>query len=117
MFKLPAKLNTIGQRLSYLMETRGMRQTDLAEACDITQAAVSNLITSDTRKPNATTLMRIAAALQANPLWLLTGEGEPFEVAKAKGSGEKEMLETFRALSPSAQAGLLAAAKAMRGED
>lgn len=108
-----AKGVTIGARLRWLLEYRNMKQTELAETAGITQAAVSNIVTTASRKPSAPTLLRMAAALQASADWIITGEGHPFEINVIGAEVEKELLITFRKMDAQAQSALLAAAKVM----
>lgn len=107
-------LNTIGDRIRYLLQVRKMKQTEVAQACDLTQAAISNIVTDDTRKPSAPTLLKLAAVLQANAHWIMTGEGDPFEINTIGRASEKELLDAFRNMDANAQTALLAAASAMR---
>ena len=107
---------SIGERLRWLMEARGYKQVEIAQKVGVTQAAISNLVTDTSRKPSASTLLRLAAALDANPEWILTGEGDPYMVAPPSKEVEQEILSAFRALSREAQSALLVAAKAMRRE-
>ena len=104
---------TIGDRLRYLIEVRGYSQVELAKKVGITQAAISNLVTDSSRKPSAPTLLKLAAALQANPDWILTGQGEPFEINVIGKAAERELLAAFRNMDAQAQAAIIAAAKAM----
>ena len=86
---------------------------ELAQKIELTQPAISNILTDSTRKPSAPTLLKLAAALQANPDWILTGRGEPFEVNTIGKHSEKELLAAFRDMDQQAQAALIAAAKVM----
>jgi transcriptional regulator with XRE-family HTH domain len=104
---------TAGDRLRYLIEVRGYTQVELASKIGVTQAAISNLVTDSSRKPSAPTLLKLAAALQANPEWILTGQGDPFEINIVGKRSEKDLLDAFRNMDMQAQAALLAAAKAM----
>ncbi len=104
---------SIGDRLRYLIEVRKYTQVALAEKIGVTQAAISNLVTDSSRKPSAPTLLKLAAALQANPDWIMTGQGEPFEMNIVGKKSERELLEAYRNMDPQAQAALIAAAKAM----
>lgn len=104
---------SIGDRLRYLIEVRRYTQVELAKKVGVTQAAISNLVTDSSRKPSAPTLLKLAAALQANPDWILTGEGDPFEINVIGKKSEQQLLESFRNMDSQAQAALLAAAKAM----
>lgn len=112
-FQRWAKGASIGDRLRWLMEYRNVKQVQLAEQIGITQAAISNIATTASRKPSAPTLLRMAAALQCSADWLITGEGHPFEINVVGKKAEKDLLNAFRALDEQAQAALLAAAKAM----
>lgn len=108
-----AKGATIGARLRWLLEYRKMKQTELAANTGITQAAVSNIVTTASRKPSAPTLLKMAAALQASADWIITGEGHPFEINVVGERAERELLEAFRKMDAQAQEALLAAAKVM----
>lgn len=91
-----------------------MKQTELAEKINRTQASISNIVTDSSRRPNAETLLRLAAALECSAEWLIRGEGHPFEVSTVGRQTEKDLLEAFRALDQQAQSALIAAAHAMR---
>ena len=112
-FKIWAKGTSIGDRLRWLLEYREMKQTGLAEKIGVTQAAVSNIVTTSTRKPSAPTLLRMAAVLQASADWIITGNGDPFEISVIGVESEKELIEAFRNMNVQAQSALIAAAKAM----
>jgi transcriptional regulator with XRE-family HTH domain len=130
-FQKWAKSASVGERLKWILEVRGMKQTELAEAMAklskdedktlpaqsrsaSTQSSVSNVITNYSRKPSAPTLLRMASVLGANPYWLIFGEGQPFEVVPAGKKHERAMIDAFRELDPTSQAAILAAAKAMK---
>ena len=104
---------SIGDRLRYLIEVRKYTQVELAKKIGVTQAAISNLVTDSSRKPSAPTLLKLAAALQANPDWIMTGQGEPFEMNIIGKRSERDLLEAFRNMDSQAQAALIAAARAM----
>jgi transcriptional regulator with XRE-family HTH domain len=104
---------SIGDRLRYLIEVRGYTQVALAQKIGLTQAAISNLVTDSSRKPSAPTLLKLAAALQANPDWILTGEGEPFQMNTIGARAEQTLIELFRHMDDQSKAAILAAAKAM----
>ena len=104
---------SIGDRLRFLLEARGYTQVELAKKCGITQAAISNIITDSTRKPSAPTLLKLAAALQCNPQWILDGKGDPWQMNTLHASSEQDLIESFRNMDDQSKAALLAAAKAM----
>lgn len=105
---------SIGDRLRYLIEVRGYTQVELAHKIGLTQAAISNIVTNSSRRPSAPTLLKLAAALQANPQWILDGQGDPFEINTIGAHSEQELLNAFRNMDEQAQAALIAAAQAMR---
>lgn len=109
-----AKSATIGERIRWLIEARGYKQTELAAKMELTQATISNWITGASRKPNAPSLLKLAAALQCNPQWVIDGTGDPWQMNRMTQESEQELLEAFRAMEPQAQAALIAAANAMR---
>lgn len=104
---------SIGDRLRYLIEVRRYTQVELAKKVGVTQAAISNLVTDSSRKPSAPTLLKLAAALQANPQWILDGKGDPFEINTIGARAEQDLIEQFRAMDDQSKAAILAAAKAM----
>jgi transcriptional regulator with XRE-family HTH domain len=104
---------TIGDRLRFLLEARGYTQVGLAAKIGLTQSAISNIVTNASRKPSAPTLLKLAAALQANPDWIITGKGDPFEINVIGQQSEQELLKAFREMDDHAKAALIAAAKAM----
>jgi transcriptional regulator with XRE-family HTH domain len=125
-----ARTATVGERLRWLLEHRGFTQVQLAEEMRRLskddpknlpkqsqaaqgQSAISNIITNYSRKPNAVTLLRMAAALQANAEWIMTGSGHPFEINTIGRKSERALLDAFRDMDEQAQSALLAAAKAM----
>lgn len=113
-FQRWAKEASIGDRLRWLLEFRDITQVALAEKIGRTQAAISNLVTTSTRRPNAETLLRLAAALECSAEWLVRGEGHPFEISVVGKRAEKELLAAFRDMDQQAQSALLAAALAMK---
>jgi transcriptional regulator with XRE-family HTH domain len=58
--------NLIGRRLAALLEERGMSQKQLAEATNLTPAAVSRYV-SGAREPRAITIAALAKALEVSP--------------------------------------------------
>jgi transcriptional regulator with XRE-family HTH domain len=104
---------TIGDRIRWLIESRGLKQTDLAAKIGVTQAAISNLVTDSSRKPSAPTLIKLAEELQCNPTWILVGEGDPYGWAPVTSETQVELLNLFKAMTPEAKLALLATARMM----
>jgi transcriptional regulator with XRE-family HTH domain len=105
---------TVGDRIRWLIEARGYKQTELAEKMDLTQATISNWLTGASRKPNAPSLLKLAAALNCNPQWIIDGTGDPWQMNAVTKDSEQELLQAFRNMEPQAQAALIAAAHAMK---
>lgn len=104
---------TIGDRLRWLMEHREVKQVHLAQQVGVTQAAISNLVTDNSRKPSAPTLLKLAAALQCNPQWILDGKGDPFAWAPVTSASRVELMNLFNAMNDEAKQAILAGARAM----
>ena len=113
-FLLWAQSVSVGERLRWLLETRKMKQTELAALIKRTQASISNIVTDSTRRPNAETLLRVAAALQCSADWIVRGEGHPFEINTVGAADEKRLLEEWRKLDDQAKSAILAAVHAMQ---
>lgn len=111
-----ASLNTIGDRVRFIMEARGMKQTEVAMKIGLTQAAISNIVTDFSRKPSAPTLLKLAAALQASPYWIITGEGSPFEITTIGRDDERQLIDTYRDLDAQGKAAALKAIRAIRAK-
>lgn len=65
---------TIGQRVRQARKARKLNQTQLADMIGVSQAAISELeVREDASSKH---LIDIAGALDVNPVWLATGEGD-----------------------------------------
>lgn len=106
---------TLGDRLRWIIELRGYTQVEVATKIGMTQAAVSNLVTDDSRKPSAPTLLRLAEALDFNPKWLLDGEGDPHATPATTSQYEVDLLTEVRKLDERGRHALMATARAMAG--
>lgn len=106
---------SIGQRIRWLIEERGMTQAEVAAKVGITQASVSNWVTDSSRKPSSPSLVKLADALGANPTWILEGTGNPFDVGAIWSAQERELLAAFRALDAAGRAEVLKSAKKLNG--
>lgn len=67
---------TIGARIREARRASGRTQQDLADALGVTFQQVQKY-EKGTNRVAASRLVEIAKYLDASPLWLLTGEGEP----------------------------------------
>lgn len=78
--------STIGERITYARELRGMSQGDLARATEIAATQLSRYETGRA-VPRKLALHRLAMALAVNWKWLDSGEGEIGEYGSTEGAG------------------------------
>ncbi|MBB2485487.1 helix-turn-helix transcriptional regulator [Mitsuaria sp. WAJ17] len=78
---------------------RQLSQSDAARLSGVSQPTIANLVNHDARQPSATTLLRLARALNTTPQFLLFGEGEPLVEAHARTDDERHLLSQFRKLA------------------
>ena len=88
-----------------------MLQITLARELGVSGTAISKIESGKSKAPSADTLMKIAAIFEANPNWIMKGEGHPYEIQTEASS--TEMAKVFSGLSPGHQAAILAAAKSL----
>ena len=67
-------------RLKEAMLRKNISQADLAEAVGISAVAIGKILSGETSKSRY--IIGIAAALDINPMWLQSGEGENAEIAQ-----------------------------------
>ena len=67
----------IGDRLKERRNQKGLTQMQLAKLIGGSQSLIAQLETGNSKSANAENLLKIAAALETNPNWLLTGKGDP----------------------------------------
>ncbi|MFV0431106.1 MAG: XRE family transcriptional regulator [Alphaproteobacteria bacterium] len=64
---------SLAERLQNLLSQHQMTEADLGKHAGISQQAINKIVNGETKKPRH--LVAIAAALQVDPIWLLTGIG------------------------------------------
>ena len=97
----------IGPRIRWLRKLRGLTQVQLGNKIGIDQTALSKLEIGSSKKPESHTLLRLAAALEANPNWILTGSGD-HEVMDSLPEDDKEIvLKAYARLDEAGKASLL----------
>ena len=107
-----SNLKTIGQRIVWLRKERGMSQAELARLIGIKPQSLGGIELGKSKTPASITLLRLAAALDANPEWIMTGRGN-CNLSDVPQATEADFIKVFRKLSPEHQAALLAAAKSL----
>ena len=70
-------MNSLSGRISYLIESLGMKKTAFAERLNVSQAFVSQLC-SGVKQPSERTLLDICREYNVNYLWLAEGKGDMF---------------------------------------
>ena len=104
---------TVGQRIKWLREGRGMKQAELARLIGIKPQSLGGIELGKSKAPSASTLLRLAAVLDANPDWIITGKGS-HELSATPGGTSAELAAIYETLAPELQAALLAAAKSLK---
>lgn len=112
----PVDPNTPGGRIRLLRSALGWTQGDLARAAKIRQPSLSAIETGHTGELTSSSLMRICAALDTNPEFVLTGRGAPVPTTVLQSVDERDMLEAFRRLSHRNQLKVLERAQALYDE-
>ncbi|WP_439327874.1 LexA family transcriptional regulator [Lonepinella sp. BR2357] len=87
-------MDTLAQRLKYLLDTQGVSQNALAKMIGVTQASIGKIIRGETLEPKK--IFEIATALNADLEWLKTGQGnyEPEPISPV--SSEPDENHTYR---------------------
>ena len=88
----------IGARLTALLRERGMSQKELAEATNLTPAAVSRYV-NDERAPRAITIAALSKALEVKPTDITgtTDEQETNEAVRLIARNASNLTEAQRA--------------------
>jgi transcriptional regulator with XRE-family HTH domain len=84
-------MGEFSKRLNEMMELRGMRQIDLANATGLDRAMIHGYV-SGKNVPQESRLQLIATALNCDPLWLAGYDG-------IDEDEDKEFMTMFRSLS------------------
>ena len=93
---------TLGKRIKQAMESKNMKQYELAEKTYITQTTISRYITGE-RTPDAINLKAICEALDVSADWLLEIRGNQQEELK-RLEKLKELMETVAQFGGTVQA-------------
>lgn len=83
-------VNTFAERLRLARESRKLKQPQLAQAAGLSQSAISNYETQ--RRASSRGILKLAAALKVNPVWLAEGIG-PMELSTPNSVLEGETAE------------------------
>ena len=67
-------METLAQRLKFVMDEQGISQNALARMIGVTQPSIKKVLNGDTLNPKY--ILEIADALNVSPEWLKTGKGD-----------------------------------------
>lgn len=70
-------MSTLGERITAIMEAKGMTNTAFATTLNVSQSFISRLA-SGAKVPSDRTIADICREFNVNETWLRTGEGEMF---------------------------------------
>lgn len=68
-------MHSLAMRLQAALEASGISQAELARHCRVKASSVSDWLSGESKSMKSAPLLRAAALLGVNPLWLATGEG------------------------------------------
>jgi transcriptional regulator with XRE-family HTH domain len=105
-------MSDVGKRVRALRKTLGLTQVILAQKVGVSQPAISDIESGDTKSMMGPTLSKLAKVLGTNADWLLTGKGTPNRTQDT-GLSESELLELFRAMNDADREALLQVARSM----
>lgn len=71
-------MTDLSDRITYIIETLGMKKIAFAEKINVSQAFVSQLC-SGSKQPSDRTISDICREFNVNEEWLRSGEGGPFK--------------------------------------
>lgn len=79
------KVSTISERLQIAMDTRKIKQIDLARVADVNQGALSRYL-KGSYEPKSATIYKLALALDVSDMWL-----EGYDVPMERSQKQKEI--------------------------
>lgn len=82
-------MNTLASRLKQLLQGRPATAAMLARACDVSQAAVSDWLSGQTKTLRGVSLVRAAAYFDVYETWIETGKGPVYRTADAAARAGK----------------------------
>jgi len=105
---------SMASRVIYLREEKNMKPADLARASGLSQPSVWAIESGQTQpeKIRASTLLRLAAALDSTPDYIRDGIGNPHPGKEPADA--RELMNIFASMSEPERAAILAAAKALK---
>lgn len=106
--------HTLAGRVASLRKHRGLSQKELGKRVGVSQSAIAQIESGMSKTIKGNTLLRLAAALEANPRWIMTGNGEPLRLDDPVELGE--LMELYELMDDDHKAAIVAAARAFAGK-
>lgn len=106
-------METMGKRVRGLRKALGLTQTALARQVGVSQSAISDIESGDTKVLLGPTMTALAVALKTNAEWLQHGRWSPAP-AVTTDIEESELVTIFRVLPDQYRASLMTTARAMQ---
>lgn len=75
--QMPPRYRTWNERLNWALRDRGVTKAELARACDIERASVTEWTNGKTKDPKLRPFFLACDLLKVRPRWLALGEGMP----------------------------------------
>jgi transcriptional regulator with XRE-family HTH domain len=105
-------VGSIGWRIKQLRKERGMTQAELAKKSGVSQPTISDYENGIAQQHRANVVLRIAAALEVTPEFLLTGTGD--KSLNDMNPTLSELQDIYESLPKHLQAALIAAAQSLK---
>lgn len=93
-------IEEVGERITFVRLTHGLKQSDFCERIGISKGNLSDLENSR-YKPSFQAIFKIISHFNVSPLWLISGEGSPFD-SNYDYSGKDNYLKLFSMVKSSA---------------
>ena len=100
----------LGRRIRAQRKVLGLNQTQLAAKAGVSQGTISDYERGRFDEPAAEPILRIAIALQIDPIWLMFAEGMPTS-SVASTEQEANLIGLFKHLDERGKAWILGAAR------
>jgi transcriptional regulator with XRE-family HTH domain len=96
--RMSTRLRTWNERLNWALRERGVTKAELARACGIERASVTEWTNGKTKDPKLAPFFLACDTLRLEPRWLALGEG-PIEPQGVDQRNRESILETVTRLA------------------
>ena len=74
-------MNSIGEKIKFIRQDKGLTQAQFGESIGLTKQAVSN-VENNLSNPSLDFISKLIVNYNINSNWLIAGEGEPYNKRK-----------------------------------